>query len=765
MTERLDRLYNLLPAIYRIRDSEQGEVQRALLQVITEQLLLIEENTAQLYDNWFIETAEDWAVAYIGDLVGYQALDSAGEKSGALQQILFPRRDVANTIRYRTQKGTLALLEELAHSTAGWPARAVEFFETLSRSQSMRFLHLREGGTTNVRDSLRSSRLSGPFNRNAHTVDVRRMNSHHSTGRMNLPNVGIYVWRLRPFPITGGKANRRTGRQPFHVDRRAGRFTFSALGNDAPLFTHPIPETSPLHIAGVMNVPAALSRRELQANLEQYYGEGKSFCLYKRIQSGGRQKSAAGRRKEVEYHIETIPPDQIVVANLKDWFYRPAQGKVAVDPEYGRIAFGARETPEDLLVHYHNAFSANLGGGEYHRQMPPAATNSPLVWTATVTAGDRNHRTPINDCLRRWEQEKPLHGVIEIADSSVYSEQIMINFDEDTPGQTLELRAADRCFPVIRLLNMFVNQSDDLCITGGPGNRFTLSGLLIACRGVRVVGELDRVDVSHCTLVPGWEMDADCNPCCEQEPSLTIVDGPVVQENGYLGAKEQPVPAAERESGCQTVGSSAATARTSRIVVSDTILGSIWVVRDAVQREPLPITLRNCILDATASEIDAISTPDGTVAHAALEVFNSTVIGEIHIHAITLGENTIFKGLVQVARSQVGCLRFSSVMPGSHTPRRFHCQPDQALKDFSEDMDRASILEQLQPHFNALRYGKPDYCQLSADCASEIRQGAEDESEMGAFHDLYQPQREANLRARLAEYTPAGSEAGIIFVS
>ena len=39
---------------------------------------------------------------------------------------------------------------------------------------------------------------------------------------------------------------------------------------------------------------------------------------------------------------------------------------------------------------------------------------------------------------------------------------------------------------------------------------------------------------------------------------------------------------------------------------------------------------------------------------------------------------------------------------------------------------------------------------------------AHDESEMGVFHDLYQPQRIANLRARLNEYTPAGINAGVI---
>ena len=48
----------------------------------------------------------------------------------------------------------------------------------------------------------------------------------------------------------------------------------------------------------------------------------------------------------------------------------------------------------------------------------------------------------------------------------------------------------------------------------------------------------------------------------------------------------------------------------------------------------------------------------------------------------------------------------------------------------------------------------------SEDAGARTR-GADDEAEMGAFHDLYQPQRIANLRARLDEYTPAGIDAGI----
>ena len=71
----------------------------------------------------------------------------------------------------------------------------------------------------------------------------------------------------------------------------------------------------------------------------------------------------------------------------------------------------------------------------------------------------------------------------------------------------------------------------------------------------------------------------------------------------------------------------------------------------------------------------------------------------------------------------------------------------------------------VRPRFTTTRYGTPAYGQLADDCAEEITSGADDESEMGAFHDLFQPQRTANLRARLDEYTPAGMEAGILFAN
>ena len=69
-----DRLYALLPAVYRIRDEQQGEPLRALVSLIAQELEALEENIEQLYDDQFIETCADWVVPYIGDLIGYRPL-------------------------------------------------------------------------------------------------------------------------------------------------------------------------------------------------------------------------------------------------------------------------------------------------------------------------------------------------------------------------------------------------------------------------------------------------------------------------------------------------------------------------------------------------------------------------------------------------------------------------------------------------------------------------------------------------------------------
>ena len=75
-----ERLYNLLPAVYRQRDAVQGESLRAFLAVIESELQVIEADIDGLYDNWFIETCDEWVVPYIGDLLGIGGLGAAESK-------------------------------------------------------------------------------------------------------------------------------------------------------------------------------------------------------------------------------------------------------------------------------------------------------------------------------------------------------------------------------------------------------------------------------------------------------------------------------------------------------------------------------------------------------------------------------------------------------------------------------------------------------------------------------------------------------------
>src|SRR5712692_11498936 len=146
-----DRLYGLLPAVYRERDAERGYPLRALLGLVNPQADELQGDIQQLWDNFFVETCERWAIPYIGDLVGnrllhdIRRLQTVDEAAEIFTDLIGPdlrpeiairlRADVAKTIYYRRRKGTLPMLEELARDVTGWPAHAVEFFELLGWTQ------------------------------------------------------------------------------------------------------------------------------------------------------------------------------------------------------------------------------------------------------------------------------------------------------------------------------------------------------------------------------------------------------------------------------------------------------------------------------------------------------------------------------------------------------------------------------------------------------------------------------------------------------
>lgn len=379
---------------------------------------------------------------------------------------------------------------------------------------------------------------------------------------------------------------------------------------------------------------------------------------------------------------------------------------------------------------------------------PDAVARSYGHYTVTSRAAGRQE---INAALRQWGHERPRHAVIEIADSGIYIEPISIELETQ---QSLEIRAAPGCRPVIRLVEV-ESAIADLRVTGAAGSRFSLDGLLVVGYGVRVEGDLATITIRHSTLVPGWDLDEDCGPSSVDQPSLRILDAALPDED-YLA------PITPDRLGINT-----------QLIIEQSIIGTILITRDEVAKAPLEITITDSILDATGPGREALSAPDCGFAHATLMISRSTVFGEILTHAIALAENSIFTGEVRAARRQYGCVRFCSLPDGSRTPRRYHCQPDlaieQAIAGLSTPAEkmiaRRETAERLRPRFESEHYGTPTYARLTRSNVAEIMRGAEDEAELGVFHDLFEPQRAANLQARLDEYMPAGYDVGIIYVS
>src|SRR5207253_1048069 len=107
----------------------------------------------------------DWAVPYLGDLLGYRPVSEAGDPAAAtpaLARVLVPRREVATTVRAHRRKGTLALLEELAFTVAGWPGRAVEFYRLLAYAQHSQHAGAGRGGTLDLHAAEPLDLLDGP---------------------------------------------------------------------------------------------------------------------------------------------------------------------------------------------------------------------------------------------------------------------------------------------------------------------------------------------------------------------------------------------------------------------------------------------------------------------------------------------------------------------------------------------------------------------------------------------------------------------------
>jgi len=691
-----ERLYELMPMIYRLKDGDQGEALKSLLSVIAEQVTGFEENLEQLYDDQFIESCADWVVPYMGELLGYQPVHAI-KRLQANQ-----RAEVANTIGYRRRKGTAAVLEQLTRDVTDWPARAVEFFQRLQWHQHLNHVRLNHHASPDLRHTLALQYLNTAFDTSNRTVDVRRIET--DGGHFNIPNIGLFVWRLQVYGVENMPA--------VGLDDR--RFFFSPWVNNMLLYTRPQAERAIAHLADPIETPMPINRLLLLNQLERYYGP--DLSLFIRVNNSD------------------IPISDIQVCSLEDrpltnWAHLPDSG-VAIDPELGRLALGASfGSDPEVEVTYHYVFSEDMGGGDYERA---SSFEQDLIPKVSIHSGQT---------IQAGLGLLPGGGVLEIQDNGRYEEapNVMV-----AASESLEIRALNERRPICLL-------TGDFTIDGGENGVVVLNGLWIAGARVYVPADssLKKLVIRHCSLVPGLALTVDGEP--------------------------QPATAA---SPCLVVASP-----DTELIIEDSIIGGIRLHQDS------KASFKNSVIDAIDETHIAYAHTDNDSAGGVLTMSNCSIIGKVHTRRFELVSNSIFdaelatadtwQAAVMATQKQQGCIRFSYVPLGSRTPRRYRCQPEwaiaQALSKAKKDNPNitsteksaiaALVASQIHPIWTVRRYGKPAYMQLAHACAIQIKTGADDESEMGVFHDLFQPQRQSNLRIRLQEYLRFGLESGVIYMN
>ena len=442
----VDRLYDLIPSIYRQRDADQGYPLQALLQVIAEQVNIVESDLDQLYDNWFIETCQPWVIPYIGNLVGFQPIsegvdaDPNSAESQLRQKYVFARAG-RESRRHAPRKGTMAVLEALPMETAGWSARIVPFYRRLRTTQHVNHLRLDRGRSLDLRKPQTLHRLDGPFDRAARLLDVRRIDAPDTRGKYNIPGVGVFIWRVNAYSLTQTSA--------MCIDEAGPNcYTFNPLGHDQQLFTRPRRERDPRRIASELDVPMpippyAFADRSNPAEpvaSSRHYGPQKSLAIW-----------APGWGKKLA-DANPIPRQNVIPRDLANWEFEPPQDHVAVDVVRGRMVFPPRQLPDSdkgVQVTYQYGFPADMAGGEYQRVLsePPDAVTYHVGHQRPTDKQTYFNR--LGAAIEYWQKlaTRSDHTIIEIGDSRIYTGSIEITL---SAGETLQIRAANGCRPIIR---------------------------------------------------------------------------------------------------------------------------------------------------------------------------------------------------------------------------------------------------------------------------------------------------------------------------
>lgn len=778
-------LYDRLPEIYRIKDEEQtppGQL-KAYLNILDQIQGGIYDNIENLYHDFFIETCNAWAIPYIADLLGSSHL------SGDPWTL---RADVARTVHHRRRKGTLGAIESLTYALSGWAVHSAELFNHVVWNQHLN--HQRpdkegkppipllikqkryiggavQGGTVNLRDPALLGFFNGPFDPFAHVVDVKPQII--GAPRYNLPNLGIFLWRLQDFtvPVTRPilydntvidlTAIAAAGEASFAL-----RYDLHPMAQPMVLFnTHRyLADADPPDLSTMDAVPGPMPQARLSTDTPTGHPQA-----YVDVEFYTTAPPASPGANRVGLSLHMPEP----VFSLINWIYRGAnlcaweeglspplrEYEIVIDPARGRLLIGvggATQTDEADPLHNGLYVSATYG---FSGSSSGAVGAHPLVRASSVaTAVKIDYQTGpggvpaangsgLQMALDAVSTLSSDALVIEIGDSQTYELDISLVADADNDdkalwvlnlGRSLWIRAASGERPIIRLKRPLGFRPIDLSDPGVEELDVTLEGLYITwdhAVGVYAANDplinraaLNRLVLDGCTLDPGsYRALNGTRQAVRYAMNLT-------EDFGFDDAAER-----------------IAFDQTPEIIIKRTISGPLAIDR------VYGLSLTDSILDAASGIGDA--TP-ALAVHAAtgnkenewgpmLTISNITCFGRMRVERAS-GTGGIWLHALQVHDDLNGCIKFSYFSGvNDKLPQHHACVlGTQVMISFASDV-----------------FGEAGYAQLRLRSDRKILEQGPGRDAMGAFNFLLNTHKWKNINIRYREFMPVGIKPVLIPVT
>ena len=530
-----DKLWNLLPAIYRTLDTDVFDSNGPLREMVNRigaQVAIVRRSMDRLWEDQSIETCDDWVIPYIADLLAtnlISSLDARGQ-----------RLDVAKTIYYRRRKGTVAILEEIAANITEWDARVVEFFQRLSRTRHSLdpeiglpsatadplenyklqlaeglvgpLTHTPVGGWADLRNSYSATKTNSAFDEYFRTADFRR--GQGQVGWYNIPHVGVFLWRLRSFGL-----DRTT---PVEVKGCRGYYTFDPTGREIPLFATAARHYGDRWVSPAeWQLPTPISTPLLRADLALPLTPDKLHAETQHLYDAIDPTDSTGTRvlpKSLGVFVQgnLIPGDQITadpeVTDIET-LIDPETGRSItrtiaffIDPEKGKLTKRSAAPAGDVFVTYHYGFSSAIGAGPYDRRLSGKQLSDRPSPVTHVSDGADKLSAPLTALAPT--------GTIVLDDSLTYTAVNPVG--TATAGiQQVTIVASDSqsqkgspgSRPVIRLPAPI-----EWVFTAADGGTLALEGLFISGSDIVLrsaplpnnkVAEFKSVTLTCCTLDPG----------------------------------------------------------------------------------------------------------------------------------------------------------------------------------------------------------------------------------------------------------------------